>query len=166
VADDPAAARAATSLGARVVPDRPGAGLNAALRFGADAVAGYDRPRAALAADLPALRPDELTTALSLAWRRSFVADAEGSGTVLLAAPPGVPLDPRFGAGSAAAHAASGADALTGDWPGLRRDVDTPADLRAVLELGAGPYTSAVICPHAGHCRDLRSGHAGRDVAP
>ncbi|HEY7273703.1 MAG TPA: 2-phospho-L-lactate guanylyltransferase [Actinoplanes sp.] len=166
VTDDPAAARVSAALGARVEPDRPAAGLNAAVRFGADVITGVARPRAALAADLPALRPDELAAALGLARRRSFVADAEGSGTVLLAAPPGVPLDPRFGAGSAAAHAASGAEALTGDWPGLRRDVDTAADLRAVLELGVGPYTSAVLCDHAGHGRDLRSRNAGGDAAP
>jgi 2-phospho-L-lactate guanylyltransferase len=145
VTDDPGAARAATALGARVEPDRPDAGLNAAVRFGADIVAGVTRPRAALAADLPALRPGELAAALALARRRSFVADAEGSGTVLLAAPPGVPLDPRFGAGSAAAHAASGAQALTGDWPGLRRDVDTAADLQTVMELGVGPCTSQLM---------------------
>jgi 2-phospho-L-lactate guanylyltransferase len=165
VTDDPATARAATSLGAKVVPDRPGAGLNAAVRLGAD-VAGLTRPRAAMAADLPALRPDELASALGLVRRRSFVADAEGSGTVLLAAPPGVPLDPRFGAGSAAAHAASGAEALAGDWPGLRRDVDTPADLRTVMELGAGPDTTAVLCHHAGDGRDVRSRHARGDAAP
>jgi 2-phospho-L-lactate/phosphoenolpyruvate guanylyltransferase len=149
VTDDPAAAAATAALGARVVRDQPGAGLNAALSFGADLVAGLTQPRAALAADLPALRPDELAAALALARRRSFVADAEGTGTVLLAAPPGVPLDPRFGAGSAAAHAASGAQALAGDWAGLRQDVDTPADLQAVMELGAGPHTSvfyAAIC--------------------
>jgi 2-phospho-L-lactate guanylyltransferase len=98
-----------------------------------------------MGADLPALRPDELAAALALARRRSFVADAEGSGTVLLAAPPGVPIDPRFGAGSAAAHAASGAEALAGDWPGLRRDVDTAADLRIVMTLGAGQYTSELL---------------------
>jgi 2-phospho-L-lactate guanylyltransferase len=145
VTDDPAAARAAAALGARVVPDRPGAGLNAALRFGADVIAGVSRPRAALAADLPALHPEELAAALALARRRSFVADAEGSGTVLLAAPPGVALDPRFGAGSAAAHTASGARALAGDWPGLRHDVDTAADLQIALQLGPGPHTSALL---------------------
>jgi 2-phospho-L-lactate guanylyltransferase len=166
VTDDPDAAQAAAALGARVVPDRPAAGLNAAVRFGADAVAGLTGPRAALAADLPALRPDELAAALALARRRCFVADAGGSGTVLLAAPAGVPLDPRFGPGSAGAHAASGAQALTGDWPGLRRDVDTPADLRAVIELGAGPSTSSVVCHHARNGGDVRPGHAGRDVAP
>jgi 2-phospho-L-lactate guanylyltransferase len=145
VTDDPAAADAATALGARVVPDRPAAGLNAAVRFGADVVAGLIRPRAALAADLPALRPDELAAALALAERRSFVADAVGTGTVLLAAPPGIPLDPHFGPGSAAAHAASGAEPLAGDWARLRQDVDTAADLQTVMELGAGPWTSQLL---------------------
>ncbi len=145
VTDDPAAAAAASALGARAVPDRPGAGLNDAMRYGADVVAGLGVHRAVLAGDLPALRPAELSAALSMARPRSFVADAAGTGTVLLTAPPGVALDPRFGAGSAAAHAASGARALTGDWPGLRQDVDTAADLRTVLALGPGPYTCALL---------------------
>jgi 2-phospho-L-lactate guanylyltransferase len=145
VTDDPAAARAVTILGAHAVPDRPGAGLNAALRFGADVVAGLSRRRAVLAGDLPALRAPELGSALSMAGGRSFVPDAEGGGTVLLTAAPGSPLDPRFGVASAAAHAASGATELTGDWPGLRQDVDTAADLRTVLALGAGAYTCALL---------------------
>jgi 2-phospho-L-lactate guanylyltransferase len=99
----------------------------------------------ALAGDLPALRPDDLDAALLGLRRRSFAADAEGSGTVLLGAPAGVALDPRFGPGSAAAHAASGARPLSGDWPGLRHDVDTAADLHAVLALGAGPYTCGLL---------------------
>jgi 2-phospho-L-lactate/phosphoenolpyruvate guanylyltransferase len=172
VTDDPAATRAVTALGAHAVPDRPGAGLNAAVRFGADVVTGLGRRRAALAGDLPALRPAELGSALSMANgrgfvpdansrrlvpdpdarslvpdanSRSFVPDADGTGTVLLAAAAGIPLDPRFGAGSAAAHAGSGATELTGDWPGLRQDVDTAADLRAVLALGAGAHTYALL---------------------
>jgi 2-phospho-L-lactate/phosphoenolpyruvate guanylyltransferase len=91
------------------------------------------------------LHPDQLDAALAGAARRSFVADAAGTGTVLLTAPPGKPLDPRFGIGSAAAHAASGARNLSGDWPGLRQDVDTPADLAAVLALGAGAQTCALL---------------------
>jgi 2-phospho-L-lactate/phosphoenolpyruvate guanylyltransferase len=145
VTDDPGAARAAAALGARVVPDRPGAGLNAALAFGADVVAGVSGPRAALAGDLPALRTDELAAALGQARRRSFVADVPGSGTVLLAAPAGVPLDPRFGPASAGAHAASGAERLSGDWPGLRQDVDTAADLRTAMALGGGRYTTELL---------------------
>jgi len=64
---------------------------------------------------------------------------------VLLAAPAGAALDPRFGVGSAAAHAGSGARRLTGDWPGLAQDVDTEADLRTVLALGAGAHTCALL---------------------
>ncbi len=145
ITDDPAAAAAAGGLGARVLPDRPDAGLNEAMRYGADTVAGLGVHRAVLAGDLPALRPAELSDALSGSRQRSFVADAAGTGTVLLTAPPGVPLDPRFGVGSAAAHAASGARALAGDWPGLRQDVDTAADLRTVLALGPGPHTCALL---------------------
>ena len=145
VTDDPQVAAEVTGLGARVVPDRPGAGLNAAMRYGADEVAGLSRHRAVLAGDLPALRPDQLDAALGAAPVRSFVADAAGIGTVLLAVPPGRRLDPRFGIGSASAHAGSGAAPLAGDWPGLRQDVDTPADLAVVLALGAGRHTSSLL---------------------
>jgi 2-phospho-L-lactate guanylyltransferase len=100
---------------------------------------------AALAADLPALRTGDLTAALTAAGPgRSFVADAAGTGTVLLAATSGVELEPCFGPGSAAAHAATGAVELTGDWPSLRRDVDTGAELAAAVVLGLGPRTGAV----------------------
>jgi 2-phospho-L-lactate guanylyltransferase len=145
VTDDPVAAAAVAGLGARVVPDRPGADLNDAMRFGADEAAGLSAYRLVLAGDLPALRPGQLDEALAGATRRGFVADAAGTGTVLLATPPGQPLDPHFGLGSAAAHARSGAVPLTGDWPGLRQDVDTPADLATVLSLGAGPHTCALL---------------------
>jgi 2-phospho-L-lactate guanylyltransferase len=145
VTDDRAAAAAVTELGARAVPDSPGGGLNAAMRFGADVVAGLSGRRAVLAGDLPALRPEELGAALRGARRRSFVPDAEGSGTVLLTAPAGVALDTHFGVGSAASHAASGARSLAGDWPGLRHDVDTAADLTTVIALGAGAHTCDLL---------------------
>ncbi|MFG2054836.1 2-phospho-L-lactate guanylyltransferase [Micromonospora sp. NPDC048930] len=148
VTDDPRVAAEVTAAGARVVPD-PAGGLNAAFRHGA-AVAG---PRAAvvgLTADLPALQPAELAAALRAVPTgppgvRGFVADAPGTGTVLLAAPVGVALEPRFGVGSAGAHAAGGALPLRGDWPTLRRDVDTAADLAAAARLGLGPRTAALL---------------------
>lgn len=145
VTDDPAAAAAAAEMGARSVPDSPDAGLNDAIRHGADSVAGLRRNRAVLAGDLPALTPDDLGAALRGAGTRSFVADAAGTGTTLLAAPRGVPLDPHFGVDSAAAHVRSGATELAGAWPGLRQDVDTAADLRTVLGLGPGPHTCALL---------------------
>ncbi|MEV0901675.1 2-phospho-L-lactate guanylyltransferase [Actinoplanes sp. NPDC049802] len=144
VTDDPEVGGAVRELGARVTPD-PGGGLNAAMRSGADRVAGLGAHRAVLAGDLPALRPEQLDDALGRVSARSFVPDAAGTGTVLLAAPPGEPLDPRFGGSSAAAHAATGAVPLIRDWPGLRQDVDTAADLDAVLTLGAGPRTCGLL---------------------
>lgn len=166
VTSDPRAGGELRRLGARVVPDPPGSGLNAAFARGASLAS--QRWVAALTADLPALRPAELGAALRAAaeacrsWLetapgravpsqdpttgvRRFVADAPGSGTVLLTAAPGVPLDPRFGPGSAAAHAGSGAVALAGDWPSLRRDVDTAADLSAATALGLGRHTCTVL---------------------
>jgi 2-phospho-L-lactate guanylyltransferase len=159
VTDDPEAAAAAAGMGARPVPDRPDTGLNDALRHGADVTAGLRRDRVVLTGDLPALRPDELSRALHGVHHRSFVPDATGTGTVLLAAPAGTPLDPHFGADSAAAHARSGAIPLGGDWPGLRQDVDTAADLRTVLALGPGPHTCALL-------RDLGLADCGSSRLP
>ncbi|GAA4747391.1 2-phospho-L-lactate guanylyltransferase [Modestobacter marinus] len=152
VTDDPRAAAVVTGLGARTVGDGPGRGLNAALEHGARvARADGAGPLAALNSDLPALRSDELAEALAEAAGRprSFVADTAGTGTTLLAVPAGE-LDPRFGPGSAAAHAAAGAVSLTGRWPGLRQDVDTPADLAVARRLGVGPQTTGFLSSTVG----------------
>jgi len=143
VTDDPAAAETVRALGAGTVADEPDEGLNPALVHGARSTGAA--AVAALSSDLPALRPEELAAALDAAGTapRCFVADAEGTGTTLLTAV-GVPLDPRFGAGSAAAHRASGAVRLDGGWPGLATDVDTEAALRRALALGVGPATAGV----------------------
>jgi 2-phospho-L-lactate/phosphoenolpyruvate guanylyltransferase len=145
VTDDPVLADAAVALGAEVTPDKPDAGLNAAISHGFSLV-DQDSTCAALTADLPSLRPAELAAALIAfqersAGRRAYVADHLGTGTAMLLAPPGVPLNPHFGVDSAAAHAASGAFALDGGWPSLRLDVDTPADLEIARALGLGPRT-------------------------
>jgi 2-phospho-L-lactate guanylyltransferase (CobY/MobA/RfbA family) len=34
---------------------------------------------------------------------------------------------------------------MTAEWLGLRRDVDTPEDLRAAGQIGVGPGTRAVL---------------------
>jgi 2-phospho-L-lactate guanylyltransferase (CobY/MobA/RfbA family) len=106
-------------------------------------------PVVALTADLPAMRAEDLESALvaaALAGRRAFVPDLEGTGTVLLASPSGEALAPHFGPGSAAAHLRSGAVLLDGAWPSLRRDVDTAADLDAAVRLGLGAHTGQVLC--------------------
>jgi 2-phospho-L-lactate/phosphoenolpyruvate guanylyltransferase len=147
ITDDEVAAGALTALGALVVPDEPRDGLNAALRHGA-AYAAARWPGAgtvALSADLPALRPAELARALREAATRpnAFVPDTAGDGTTMYAAAPGAVFQPACGAASRSRHAAGGAAELDLDGvPGLRRDVDTPADLRDAVALGLGPRTA------------------------
>ncbi|HKA68956.1 MAG TPA: 2-phospho-L-lactate guanylyltransferase [Actinomycetes bacterium] len=154
VTSDPAAAPALAELGANVVPDEPEAGLNPALRHGATVAA--DRwPRhgvGALSADLPSLRSAELDGALDAAGAhaRAFLADAAGTGTTLLTARSGIPLQPQFGRRSGAAHLQSGAVALVSELGqdavrSVRRDVDTPQQLYAALRAGVGGHTAAVL---------------------
>ncbi|MFC8918483.1 2-phospho-L-lactate guanylyltransferase [Streptomyces sp. NPDC057116] len=147
VTDDPVAALTLGALGARIVPDAPAAGLNAALAYGARAVRlrRPGAPVATLNADLPALRPEELSRVLAAAseFPRSFLADAAEIGTTLLAAAPGVELRPAFGGASRRRHLLSGAVEIQLDGVGsVRRDVDTGDDLRAAVELGVGPRTA------------------------
>ncbi|MFI2368799.1 2-phospho-L-lactate guanylyltransferase [Streptomyces sp. NPDC018833] len=147
VTDDPAAAASLAALGARIVPDAPAAGLNAALAHGARS-ARARCPAAAVAAlnaDLPALRPAELARVLGAAsvFTRAFLADAAGIGTTLLSALPGVELRPAFGGPSRRRHLASGAaEIMAGGVDSVRQDVDTAADLSAALALGVGPRTA------------------------
>jgi 2-phospho-L-lactate guanylyltransferase len=157
VPDEPAGKPA----GGPAVRETPGPGvlgdlgvqdaLNAALRHGA-ALAARRWPGtglAALTADLPAVSPAELAGALRVAAASpslaAFVPDAAGVGTTLYAVPPGGEFRPLFGGASRARHAASGATEIDVDvMTGLRRDVDTPDDLREALTLGAGQRTTAL----------------------
>ncbi|SCK34175.1 2-phospho-L-lactate guanylyltransferase [Streptomyces sp. WMMB 322] len=147
VTDDRGAARELAALGARIVRDAPSAGLNPALAHGAAEVRARrpDAPVAALNADLPALRPEELARVLTFAARspRAFLADADGTGTTLLSALPGHALGPHFGPASRARHRASGAQEIVlAQVDSVRRDVDTAADLVAARALGLGPFTA------------------------
>ncbi|MBO1335891.1 2-phospho-L-lactate guanylyltransferase [Streptomyces sp. VRA16 Mangrove soil] len=147
VTDDGRAGRELAALGARIVPDAPQAGLNAALAHGEAAVRATrpQAPVAALNADLPALRPAELALVLAsaAAFPRAFLPDAAGIGTTLLSAAPGAELLPAFGTASRARHRASGAAELPlAGVDSVRQDVDTGGDLRAALALGVGPHTA------------------------
>ncbi|GAA4806897.1 2-phospho-L-lactate guanylyltransferase [Streptomyces ziwulingensis] len=148
VTEDPRAGRELAALGAAVVAGEPGGGLNAALAHAVTAVraARPGTPVAALNADLPALRPAELTRVLNAAaqFPRAFLPDAAAIGTTLLAAGADRALLPAFGADSRARHRASGAREIRLDAvDSVRQDVDTGADLRAALALGVGPHTAA-----------------------
>lgn len=150
VTSDPDSAALFSAAGATVMADRPARGLNAALAYGADQARRrrFGRPVAALQADLPALRADDLARALreGATHPNAFVSDSAGIGTTLYTAGHGVEFAPRFGADSRNAHRAAGAVELA--LPGLdslRQDVDTEQDLKAAFELGLGPHTLAVL---------------------
>jgi len=147
ITDDHVLAAALSDLGAFVIPDAVADDLNGSL-VQAAFEAHRRWPEAALAAvcaDLPALRPGELDRALAAAPedRMSFVADAAGSGTTSVISPSLELFVPRFGPGSRKAHLEAGAVEIDlVDVPTLRQDVDTPDDLAAALELGAGNRTA------------------------
>jgi 2-phospho-L-lactate/phosphoenolpyruvate guanylyltransferase len=154
VTDDDAAAAELSALGALVLPDEPGDGLNPALEFGASYADEHwpGRGRAGMAADLPALGAAGLGRALAKAAGvpEAFVADAAGTGTTLYTAGPGAAFRPRFGPGSHAAHMSAGVVELRlPGLDGLRRDVDTVADLRDAARIGLGPRTQAAAGPLA-----------------
>lgn len=142
VTPDQTAAAAATELGTLVLVDPTPAGHTDPLNHALASASGIGPNIVALQGDLPALQPHELAAAIDAArgHSRSFVADRHGTGTAALFAF-GVALDPRFGPDSAARHRRSGAVELTGAWPGLRCDIDTPDDLIAARRLGIGAAT-------------------------
>lgn len=139
--------------GAELVLD-PGLGLDAAVAAGCRAAAGLGARRVAVVlGDHPALRPQEVRSALEVAARHPscVVPDADGEGTALLT----LTLSPHtvlprtaggevrtaFGPGSADAHERLDYTRLDLDLPGLRVDVDDAASLAAAAGFGLGPHT-------------------------
>ncbi|CAM3771434.1 2-phospho-L-lactate guanylyltransferase [Nocardioides zeicaulis] len=149
VTDDFRLAAALREGGHEVVPDGVSEDLNATLVQGAaEAVRRWPGSvPAALCADLPALRADELAAVLAEAAEvvdrggAAFVRDRVGSGTTLYAAPL-ARFDPRFGVGSAERHADDGATEVGVDAASVRADVDDVADLGVAMVLGLGARTA------------------------
>ena len=140
-ADDRVAALA-RRFGAQVLPDPIPPGhpdpLNAALAAVLPDRAAH--PVGVLTADLPELTSTLLEAILSEATRHrhSVVSDHLGLGTTMAFWTPGAgEIVPRFGPGSARAHLSTGGAVdlavLLGPLVApARRDVDTPADVRAL----------------------------------
>ena len=152
ITDDVGFAAELAAIGCATIPDGTSEDLNGTLRLAsAEARRRWpDLVPVALLGDLPALRPEELDLALGavVPGEAAYVKDADGFGTTLYTAAYDV-FDPRFGAGSAAAHAAA-ARHVEGRLVGLRRDVDDLADLRQAWDLGVGPRTRRRAAPLVG----------------
>jgi 2-phospho-L-lactate/phosphoenolpyruvate guanylyltransferase len=151
--DDAAFSIELRQLGAVTIPDGVAMDLNGTLRQSA-AEARRRWPRlvpVALTADLPSMRAVDLDAALGelTAGEAAYVADADGLGTTLYTAAYD-DFEPRFGPGSALAHDATGARAITAPLPRLRRDVDDLDDLYQAVALGVGSRTAERAAPITG----------------
>lgn len=131
----------AARLGAAWLPD-PARDLNRAL---APLFAAVDsRAAVYLPADLPLLRPHEVTQLVeeAFAGRVVLAPDRTRRGTNALAVPGGLRFRPMLGEDSFARHLRQasdlGADPLVLTSDGLELDVDTPSDLAALLEAEPG----------------------------
>ena len=140
VTAEPLAARAAERVGAFVVHDPDEAGQSAAALRGIDAALARGAERVLLVpGDCPAVDSGELSRLLDGAPGDPsvvIVPDRHGSGTNALVLTPPAAVEPSFGIGSLARHAAcaraAGATVKVCDLPSLGLDVDTPGDLEAL----------------------------------
>ncbi len=141
VTAEPRAEAAARSAGAHVVDDPVEAGQSGAAARGVTAAIARGAERVLLVpGDCPALDPGEVGRLLAgyAGAELVIVPDRHGSGTnALRITPPGA-IDPSFGPGSFARHAALGVAAglavRVAQAPSLALDVDTPGDLAALRE--------------------------------
>lgn len=150
VTDDHVVARRLASLGADVVPDGVSDDLNGSLVQGAAELRRRDPALlpAVVCADLPALRPAELTRVLDACPPdgAAFLADRKETGTSVLVAATHEEFRPSFGPGSREQHLNLGAVEITlADVPTVRHDVDDADDLRAAVALGVGRWTAEVV---------------------
>jgi 2-phospho-L-lactate guanylyltransferase len=139
VTAEPRAAAAARAIGARMVHDGDEAGQSAAALLGVAAALETGAERVLLVpGDCPALDPREVGDLLARPRHADvvIVPDRHGAGTnALLLSPPDV-IEPSFGPGSFARHAArahaAGTVVRVVSVPSLGLDVDTPEDLEAL----------------------------------
>jgi 2-phospho-L-lactate/phosphoenolpyruvate guanylyltransferase len=157
VTAEPLAAAAARDAGASVVHDPHEAGQSAAALIGVRAALEAGAERVLLVpGDCPALDPGEIAGLLARSSHAGvvIVPDRHGAGTnALLLSPPDV-IEPSFGPGSFARHAArahaAGTKVRVAEVGSLGLDVDTPEDLHALHEALAGrpavaPRTRALL---------------------
>ncbi|WP_426243323.1 2-phospho-L-lactate guanylyltransferase [Nocardioides sp. LHG3406-4] len=127
----------------------PGSDLNGAISTVEEQVAAEvpQSGRLVVPGDLPAcssVQMDELVAQVAQV-ARSFLRDAHGAGTTVLAARDNTLLSPQYGRSSARQHLSTGAHPLdAARFPSVTRDVDTMTDLYAALRLGVGRATRTV----------------------
>ncbi len=128
------------TLAEHVVPDPHETSHSAAALLGIDAAERAGARRVLLVpGDCPWLDADEVDALLDFAGPGvTIVADRHGTGTNALVLDPPRVMEPSFGPGSFARHAAlaraAGASVQVRHVPSLAFDVDTPADVAALRQ--------------------------------
>ncbi|MDE0546546.1 2-phospho-L-lactate guanylyltransferase [Microbacterium sp. C7(2022)] len=151
VTDDPQLPLHAFDIpGLGFVDESDAGGLNEAITLGVATARRAEGARrcAVLLADVPALRPADLSVALRAAASvdRGVVADADGTGSTLVTAGRGIEWRSAFGDDSFARHVSSGCTPLAVPAEStLRRDVDTAEHLTDAARLGLGPRTARIF---------------------
>lgn len=141
-------AAAASALGLDVLLDPPTApSLDQVLRAATARLSGASA-LLVIAADLPCLRPEEVAALLDIEAQVVVAPTGDGGTGGLLRRPPAI-IPTAFGPGSAAAHMRlahqAGVQGRTASLPGFRDDVDTWADLRALVDAPVGPTTAGFL---------------------
>ncbi len=152
VSRDADVAALARRRGLRVIPET-GAGLNAAVAQAANVLSAEGCARVlVMPADLPLAAPEEIARILAALTETpglALVPDRHGVGTNALACSPPHAIAPSFGAGSFARHLQAarnaGIPATVLRLPGLGLDIDTPEDLRALMETPGATWTHAAL---------------------
>ncbi len=155
VSGDAGVASWARTAGWEVIGERPGSGLDGAA---AAVVAASPRSWAVLHADLPLVRPADLAAAWE-ADAPAVLAPSRDGGTSLFLG--SGPMRFAYGPGSFTRHLARAPGAAVVVRPGMALDLDTPADLAAVLSLGAPPGLAGLLGSPAGRSA-MPAAKAGR----
>lgn len=167
VTSDPAAAVLAEGYGARVLPDHaPPQGMNAAVAVGCADAAGRGHAALVLTADLPLAVPADLAAIVAAAPAAPgvvLVPSQAGTGTNALLIDPATAMPTRLGPDSRAHHrreaAAAGLALVEVALPRLARDIDTPADLAALIATDHA-CRSTTVCARHGLAGRLTAGIA------
>ncbi len=139
----------AEQRGATVLAEKPADDpLNDAVRQGRDwAASAGDGPTVVVPADLAFLSTEVLSSALAVlaAAEKGHVPDLDGTGTTFLAARHASEINPHYGIGSSALHAAAGFVRLDSVDLRARADIDKLDDFAHHASWTPGPHVSVVL---------------------
>lgn len=151
VTSDPAAQPLASVFGAQLMDDAAANTLNEAIALALGSIGAHRGAALIVPGDLPLLTPDDVGEAIDLTHRHGVVLSPafRDGGTNLMGFCPTNAIAPSFGAGSFARHVELARHAniapFVFDRATTGLDIDTPADVAALLEYGGNSRTVTML---------------------